>query len=185
MNLRLTALALPVIIGLACAEQPTAPSAGPTQSPITAQLTDGTGLVLHSVTGLSVPLIGQVGEVTIDQAVITNFAVVQNILGQVVGLRAEGVLQLTGGVLGTDVVTEDFLTTVGVTSSSTGQCGIVTIDLGPIDVSALGAQVNVPAASVNVSGSGALGSLLCALGQRLNPITQGVRSIVQAINGLI
>jgi hypothetical protein len=59
MNLRLAALALPLALGLACAEHPTAPAAARTASPITAQKIKGTGLVLNSVTGLNLPLIGQ------------------------------------------------------------------------------------------------------------------------------
>jgi len=185
MNLRFAALALPVVIGLACAEQPAAPNTTHTPGPISAQTTRGTGLALRSVTGITLPLIGQLGDVTVDQAVLTNFALVENVVGQIVGVQAEGVLQLTGGVLGSDVVTEDFLTTVDVTSSGPGQCDIVRIDLGPIDVSALVAQVDVPAATLTGRGSGAVGSLLCNLGQLLNPVTQGVRGVVQSLNGLL
>src|SRR5437763_2453109 len=71
----------------------------------------GTGLILHSVTGLTVPVIGalgQLGTVDIDQAVITNFAVIENTVGQIVGIQADGVLQLTAGLLGSNVVTQDF-----------------------------------------------------------------------------
>lgn len=125
------------------------------------------------------------GDVTINQAEITNFAVVENVVGQIVGLQADGVLQLTGGVLGTDVLTQDFSTTVAVTSSGSGQCSVVTLDLAPININALVAQVDVPAATVDAKGSGALGSLLCSLGQALNPVTGAVRSIVQAIDRLI
>jgi hypothetical protein len=184
MNLRSAALVLPILAGFACAEQPTASDV--THPPaIMAQKIKGTGLVLNSVTGLSLPLIGSLGDITINQAEITNFALVENTVGQIVGLEADGVLQLTGGVLGTDVVSQDFSTTVAVTSSGPGQCSVVTLDLGPIDINALVAQVDVPAATVDAKGSGALGSLLCNLGQLLNPITQGVRGVVQAINGLI
>ena len=141
--------------------------------------------MLNSVTGLNLPLIGQLGDVTIDQAVITNFALVENTVGQIVGLEADGVLQLTGGVLGSNVITQNFNTTVSVTSSGPGQCDIVTLDLGPIDINALVAQVDVPAATLTGRGSGAVGSLLCNLGQLLNPVTQGLRGIVQALNNLI
>ncbi|HJS42092.1 MAG TPA: hypothetical protein VJ755_01350 [Gemmatimonadales bacterium] len=41
----------------------------------------------------------------------------KDLLGQIIGVEAEGVLQLSGGVLGGNVVAEDFLTTVAVTSS--------------------------------------------------------------------
>src|SRR5438094_735305 len=106
MNLRNAALVLPVALGLACAEYPTAPDARAISAgPMMQAAKKGTGLVLNSVTGLNLPLIGQLGDVNIDQAVITNFAVVENTVGQIVGLQADGVLQLTGGVLGTDVVT--------------------------------------------------------------------------------
>jgi len=80
----------------------------------------GSGLILQSVTGLNLPLIGSLGDVTIDQAVLTNFALVENTVGAIVGVQVEGVLQLTGGVLGSDIVTQDFLTTVQVTSSAPG-----------------------------------------------------------------
>src|SRR5207248_3632747 len=52
----------------------------------------GTGLILHSITGLTVPVIGalgQLGTVDIDQAVITNFAVIENTVGQIVGFQAD------------------------------------------------------------------------------------------------
>jgi hypothetical protein len=186
MNLRTTALALPLLIGLACAEQPTAPVSSANAGPVfQVQHPKGSGLTLNSVTGLSLPLIGSLGDVTINQAVVENFALVENTVGQIVGVQAEGVLQLTGGVLGTDVISQDFTTTLDVTSSGPGQCDIVSLDLGPIDINALVAQVDVPAATVTARGSGAVGSLLCTLGQLLNPVTSGVRGVVQALNNLI
>src|SRR5438874_1279997 len=98
MNLRFAALAIPLVLGLACTENPAAPDSNHTLSFAKQK---GTGLTLTSLTGVSLPLIGQLGDVNIDQAVITNFAV-ENTVGQIVGLQAEGVLQLTGGVLGTN-----------------------------------------------------------------------------------
>jgi hypothetical protein len=184
MNLRLATLVLPLALGLACAEQPASPDATINSTPLM-QNRKGTGLILESVTGLNLPLIGELGDVVVDQAELTNFVLVEDVVGQIVGVQVEGVLQLTGGVLGTDVVTENFLTTVQVTSSGFGQCDVVTLDLGPIDVNALVAQVDAPAASVTARGSGAVGSLLCALGQLLNPVTSGVRGVVQALNNLI
>jgi len=146
----------------------------------------GSGLVLNSLTGVTVPLIGQLGDVNINQAVITNFALVENTVGQIVGLEATGVLQLTGGVLGTNVVTQNFDTTVSVTSSGPGQCDLITIDLGAIHVNALVANVDVPAATLTARGSGAIGSLLCNLGAALSGITGGgAGGIVNAINNLI
>jgi hypothetical protein len=71
-------------------------------------------------------------------------------------------------VLGTDVITEDFLTIVSITSSGPGQCSLITIDLGPVNIDALGlAGVDIPAATLTGRGSGAIGSLLCNLGRLL------------------
>src|SRR5438105_11623187 len=161
MNLRFAALALPLALGLACSEQPAAPDAARTPGSISAQKIKGSGLVLNSVTGLNLPLIGPLGDVTIDQAVITNFALVENTVGQIVGLQVDGVLQLTGGVLRSNVITENFATTASVTSSGPGQCNLVTIDLGQISVNALVASVDVPAATLTAKGSGDAGSSLC------------------------
>jgi hypothetical protein len=187
MNLRYAALALPLVLAVACDRQPVAPvESAPSNVPQMQRITRGTGLALESVTGLQLPLIGQLGDVVINQAVITNFALVENTVGQVVGLQAEGVLQLTGGVLGTDLVSQNFNTTASVTSSSFGRCDIVTIDLGPISIDRLpGVQVDIPAATLTGRGSGAVGPLLCALGQVLNPVTRGVRLVVRALNFLI
>jgi hypothetical protein len=156
------------------------------------QTQQGTGLVLDSLTGLSVPLIGHVGDVVVNQAVITNFTLVENLVGQIVGLRADGVLQLTGGVLGTNVVTENFSTTATVTSSGPGRCQLITIDLGPINADVLGlATVDVPAATLSGTASGALGSLLCNLGNLLSGLASGgvastaVQGVVNNINKLI
>jgi len=186
MNLRYAALALPLVLGLACAEQPTAPDARTASpGPIMQAKQKGTGLVLNSVTGLALPLIGSLGTVNIDQAVITNFAIIENTVGQIVGVQADGVLQLTGGVLGTDVLTENFNTTVSVTSSGPGQCDLITIDLGQIHVDALVANVDVPAATLTGKGSCAVGSLLCNLGQALSGLTGGITGLVNALNNQI
>lgn len=183
MNPRFAALVLPVLVGLACADQPAAPT--DQSQTISAQKVDGTGLVLNSVTGLSLPLIGQLGDVIIDQAVVTNFAIVENVVGQIVGLQADGVLQLTGGVLGSQVVSEDFTTTVSITSSGSGQCSLITIDLGQISIDALVANVDVPAATLTAQSSGVVGNLLCTLGQALQGLTSAVPNLVGAINDRI
>jgi len=155
------------------------------------QAAKGTGLVLDSVTGITLPLIGKLGDVNVNQAVITNFALVENTVGQIVGLQVDGVLQLTGGVLGTNVVTENFNTTASVTSSGPGQCDLVTIDLGQISVNALVASVDVPAATLTAKGSGAVGSLHCNRGNRLGGLTGGTGAIagaggiVNSLNNLI
>ena len=181
-------LALALAVG-ACGGDP---SGKPLDASTQKQAAKGTGLVLDSVTGISLPLIGKLGDVNIDQAVITNFALVETTVGQIVGLEVDGVLQLTGGVLGTDVITENFTTTASVTSSGPGQCNLVTIDLGQISIGApLGASVKVPAATLTAKGSGAVGSLLCNLGNLLGGLTSGTGApagaggIVNALNNLI
>ena len=181
-------LALALAVG-ACGGDP---SGKPLDASTQKQAAKGTGLVLDSVTGISLPLIGKLGDVNIDQAVITNFALVETTVGQIVGLEVDGVLQLTGGVLGTDVITENFTTTASVTSSGPGQCNLVTIDLGQISIGApLGASVNVPAATLTAKGSGAVGSLLCNLGNLLGGLTSGTGApagaggVVNALNNLI
>jgi hypothetical protein len=85
-------------------------------------------------------------------------------------------------------VSEDFLTQVNVASSGPGQCDVITVDLGPITVDALGGAVSVdaPQADVTPKASGALGPLLCNLGGFLqspvSDLTGAVRGLVNAIN---
>jgi hypothetical protein len=152
---------------------------------------DGTGLVLDNVTGITLPLIGRVGDVVVKQTNLTHLVLLEDAVGNVIGLQAEGVLTLTGGVLGTDVVTQNFLTQVNVVSSGPGRCDVLTVDLGPITVDALGSAVSVdiPQAAVTPRASGALGSLLCNLGSALQqPVsgaTSAVRGLVNAINQLL
>ena len=52
--------------------------------------TKGTGLVLNSLTNVSVPLIGSLGSVNIDLAVVSNFALVENTVGGIIGIEATG-----------------------------------------------------------------------------------------------
>ena len=186
---RTTVLALALAVGVgACGG---APSEKVLDTSTRTRAAKGTGIVLDSVTGVTLPLIGNLGSVNIDQAVITNFALVENTVGQIVGLQVDGVLQLTGGVLGTNVLTENFTTTASVTSSGPGQCNLVTIDLGQITVDALVASVDVPAATLTAKGSGAVGSLLCNLGNLLAGLTSGTGAlagaggVVSALNNLI
>jgi hypothetical protein len=194
MRMRLDIMALAVAMSAGCTQDRvtapvTADQAAVEQGSARAQAPPpGSGLVLNSLTGVSVPLIGHVGDVNINQAVITNFALVENTVGQIVGLEATGVLQLTGGVLGTQVLTENFDTTVSVTSSGPGQCDLITIDLSGISlgVPLVGASVDVPAATLTARGSGAVGSLLCNLGAALSGlIGGGAGGIVNAINNII
>lgn len=187
------ALALALAAGSACSDAPTAPAPG-AQPPYRANAQPrarGTGLVLDNLTGVTLPLIGDVGDVVIDQANITHLVLVEDVVGNIVGVEAEGVLRLTGGVLGTDVVTEDFLTQVQVASSGPGQCDVLTVDLGPVAVDALGDNVSIdlPQADVTPRASGALGPLLCGLGQVLqlpvSGVTSAARGLVNAINRIL
>jgi hypothetical protein len=189
------ALMLAVCGITACGSEPIAPEAPSPRDLAPAQQrghVEGTGLVLESITGITVPLLGvDLGDVVVRQAVIKEFGVIENALGQIVGVEVTGVLELTGGVLGMNVVTEDFTTGVGVISSSRGQCDVLNVNLAPISVDVLGrtAFVDLPVADVDARGNGAVGVLLCALGQALQPVvsgvTAGVRGLVNALNRLL
>jgi hypothetical protein len=166
----------------------------PQQRAVTqAKQAHGTGLILDSVTGLKLPLLDvDLGDVVVNQAIVTNLILIEEV-GNIVGVEAEGVLKLTGGVLGTDVVTEDFRTKALVASSGPGQCDVLTVDLAPIKVDILSgtiAKVDLPAATVDARASGALGPLLCALGQALEPPVQDVvvplvQALIRAIDAIL
>ena len=187
------AIAFILSLGVAaCSDAPTTPPMARAGSSLAAQRSErGTGLVIDNLTGVRLPLIGQVGDVVIDQANITHLVLVEDVVGNIVGLEAEGALRLTGGVLGTDIVTENFLTQIHVASSGPGQCDVLTVDLGPIALDALGDAVSVdaPQADVTPRASGAVGPLLCNLGRALQSpvsgVTSAVRGLVNAINRLL
>ena len=197
MRVRVAALVLPLALGFVACDQ--GPTAAPTVIPESALNEQGsmqkqappkgTGLVLNSLTGVTL-LVGSLGDVVIDQVVITNFALVENTVGQIIGLEVTGTLE---GVLAANPlvkVSEDFTSTVSVTSSGPGQCDLVTIDLGPLNIDALGiVTADVPAASLTGRGSGAVGSLLCNLGNLLGGLLggaiPGAGGLVDAINGQI
>jgi hypothetical protein len=189
---RRVVFALPLVLGIgACGKEPVAPerSAVP-EAPLMQAKAKGTGLVVESLTGLTF-LGTNLGDIVINQAVVKEFGLVEDLAGNIVGLEATGVVGFTGGLLGTDVVTEDFSASVGVVNSGSGQCEIVTIDPAPLTLDALGqtVTVDVPVGEVGVRGSGAVGNLLCVAGRLLSPVTGGasraVRSIVDAINRLL
>ena len=190
-NQRVVVSLMAALAASACADAPTSPTRIAPTAAAAHQNERGTGLVLQSVTGLTLPLIGSLGDVVIDQTNLTHLTLVENVIGQIVGVQANGVLQLTGGVLGTDVITEDFLTEVHIASSGPGQCSVVTVDLGPITLDALGSgiSVDIPQATVNPLASGAVGPLLCSLGQALQPpvslLTSTVRALVNVINAIL
>jgi hypothetical protein len=180
------------LVAAGCSDAPVGPESGARPIVPDAQHRGhGTGLVIDNLTGVELPLIGEVGDVVIDQANITRLVLVEDVAGNIVGLQAEGVLRLTGGVLGTDVVTEDFLTEVHVASSGPGRCEVVTVDLGPVALDALGdnVSVEVPQADITPRASGALGPLLCGLGQVLqlpvSGVTSAARGLVNAINRIL
>ena len=150
----------------------------------------GSGLVLDSLTGVALPLLGDLGDIVIDQAVITDFRLVEDLVGQIVGLEVTGTLTGTLTATGVKVVDEQFTSTVAVTSSGPGQCELVGLQLGPLNLNALGlVAVDVPEAQLTGRGSGAVGSLLCNLGSLLSGaiggITQGVQGLVNAVNRVI
>src|SRR5258706_14047188 len=189
-------IALTIALALsACSEPPVGPGTTSVSAlrsgPAFAKSVTGTGRVLHNVTGLSLPLIGHIGDVTINQAVITQLGVVQDLAGNIIGVDAQGALQLTGSALGTGVVTQNFTTDALILSSGKVQCDVLTVDLAPITLDALGGtvSVNVPQASVTPKASGAVGPLLCNLGSALNaPVgqaTSAVRGLVNAINQIL
>jgi hypothetical protein len=207
MKRRIAVFAIPLLIGFAgCSDDPVQPEpdAGATLAEqavaeaqaalVSAQQQQrrGSGLQLESVTGIRLPLIGRLGDVVVDEAVITNFDIVEGVAGTIIGLQAEGVLELSGGALGTDLVTEEFRTDVTITRSGPGRCRVIGVDLGPIDVDALGeaVSVDVPEASVTTRSAGLAGLLLCLAGRLLettitDPIANALRFVVDVINFLL
>jgi hypothetical protein len=151
---------------------------------------DGTGIVLNSITGISLPLVGEVGTIIIDQVVVTDLALVRDLAGQIVGLEAAGTLTGTLSATGMTLVDEQFTSTVAITSSGPGQCEFVGIDLGRLTLDGLGlVTVDAPEAALTGRGSGAVGSLLCNVGNLLSGptglVTRGVQGLVNAINRVI
>jgi hypothetical protein len=138
--------------------------------------TKGTGLSLDIVPTVTLPL-GLGGTLTVNQAVITNFATVENLAGQIVGVDVTGTLTGTqvdafGNLVG--VTTNPFTANLSVTSSGPGQCTVATLDLSNLTVNGLDiANVTIPA-NVSVKGSGAVGSLLCNLGNALSSLASGL-----------
>ena len=185
MKMKLAALAL--VLG-ACSEAPVAPESrlARTERPSAAQA-KGSGLTLDIIPNVTLPL-GLGGSVTIDQAVVTNFAVIENVVGQIVGVEVTGTLTGTavdavGGLVGLDAT--PFTANLAVTSSGFGQCSAVKLDLTGLNIDALGLVTGTVPATVDVKGSGAVGSLLCALGQALSGIGSGLNGIVNALNNQI
>ena len=188
----LTAAAL-LLIGVgACSENPASPRM-PVPPPSFQAAPKGSGLSLDIVPNVTLPL-GLGGSITINQAVITNFALVENTVGQIIGLEATGTLSGTavnalGGLVGVNA--DPFVADVAITSSGPGQCSIVTLDLSSINLDVLGLVQGTVPGNVAVKGSGAVGSLLCNLGSLLSGLTSGLgggsgaQGVVNALNNQI
>lgn len=192
MRSRIYLLTLPFALAVAgCADEPVAPEAFTREAPALARA-KGTGLDIDIEPNVTLPL-GLGGPITIDQLVITNFALVENTVGQIIGLEVTGNLTGTtvdavGGLVAVDAV--PFTATASVTSSGPGQCNLVTIDLQNIDINGLGLVTGHVPVNLTAKGSGAIGSLLCNLGQALAAIGSGLsgrgaQGLVNAINNQI
>jgi hypothetical protein len=192
----LTLAASAVLVALsasACSESPAAPRAPNPGASFQQNPPKGTGLALDIVPNVTLPL-GLGGSITIDQAIITNFSLLENTVGQIIGLQATGTLTGTAvNVLGNTigVNASPFTANVAVTSSGPGQCSLVTLDLSSLNINALGLVTGTLPANVTVKGSGAVGSLLCNLGNLLSGLTSGLtgspgaQGVVNAINNQI
>ena len=179
---RLLSLAFVVAIG-ACADQPTSPKPlVPADGPALQKFDRGTGLALSNVTSTPIPLLGDV--VFNGNVVITQLA-----LNAVGGLEATGTITGTITTLGIPIINQDFTTDVGISKTgSGGQCGLLTLDLAPINVDAAGqiVSVDLTAANVDAKATGPVGSLLCVLTSLLNKGLGGaVNGVLNALNGLL
>ena len=187
-----TALVAVVVVG-ACSENPSAPSARTIPAPSMQSGLGGTGIKVDIVPTVTLPL-GLGGSINIDQAVITHFALVENTVGQIIGLDVTGTLSGTevtalGGIVGVNA--NPFTAEASITSSGTGQCNLVTLDLSSLNLNVLGlASGNVPL-NITAKGSGVVGSLLCNLGSALSGLASGgtaspnAQSIVNSLNSQI
>ena len=182
-----------LVVAAACSENPTAPSPHLVPGPTRQADIGGTGLKVDIVPTVTLPL-GLGGTITINQAVVTNFALVENTVGQIIGLDVTGTLSGTavdalGGIVGVDV--NPFTAEASITSSGPGQCNLVTLDLSSLNVDVLGLVTGTLPLNVTVQGSGAVGSLLCDLASALSGLASGgtaspnAQSIVNALNSQI
>jgi hypothetical protein len=189
-----TAVATVLVIGAgACADTPVAPRTPTSTVAFQQSPPKGTGLSLDIVPNVKLPL-GLGGSITIDQAIISNFALVENTVGQIIGLQATGTLSGTavdalGNTIGVNA--QPFVTNVAVTSSGPGQCSLVTLNLSGLNLNVLGLVTAQIPATVDVKGSGAVGSLLCNLGNLLSGLASGgtgspgAQGVVNALNNQI
>jgi hypothetical protein len=194
MKSRLAFLAFALAAGfVGCSEASVAPrSVQPTSIMLQQAPPKGTGLAVDIVPNVTLPL-GLGGSVTINQAVVTNFALVENTVGQIIGLQVTGdlsgtALDAVGGLVGVNA--QPFTATANVTSSGPGQCTLATIDISNPTLNVLGLATGTIPLNVTAKGSGAVGSLLCNLGQALSGIGSalgggGAQGLVNALNNQI
>jgi len=192
--LNLAASAVLVALGAgACSENALSPRELVPNAPSQQAVPKGTGIALDIVPNVSLPIVGG-GSITIDQAIITNFALVENTVGQIIGLQATGTLSGTAvNALGNAITltANPFTANVAITSSGPGQCSLVTLNLSGLTVNGLGIVNATVPANVDVKGSGAVGSLLCNLANLLSGLTSGLtgspgaQGVVNAINNQI
>lgn len=193
MNRRLVVLPLSFALGIgACSENPVAPKRLATPDAPLMQVqrpSDGTGLVIESLTGVGLPIVGQVDELVIDQAVL-NDIVLDNLVGGVIGLTVTGTVSGVVKATGAEIVDEQFTSTLTITPSGGGGCKAVGVDLGPLNIDALGlVTADVPTVSADAFASGLAGGLVCALGNVVNGVvggaTRAVEGILATLNRLI
>ena len=188
-----TAFVALVVVG-ACSENPNAPSSRAIAIPSPSlQGISGTGIKVDIVPTVTLPL-GLGGTINIDQAVITHFALVENTVGQIVGLDVTGTLSGTevtvlGGIVGVNA--NPFTAEASITSSGPGQCNLVTLDLSSLNLNVLGLVTGTLPLNISAKGSGAVGSLLCNLSSALSGLASGgtaspnAQSIVNNLNSRI
>ena len=142
MDRRMASITMSLALGLAACGEPTlAPETDASTGPrLQAQPVNGTGLILNSLTGVSIPILGQIGEVLIDQAIITDLMLIEDLAGTIIGLEVNGIINGTLTATGVPIVEEEFTSSVGITSSGPGQCDLVTIDLGPLRIDGFGTR---------------------------------------------
>ena len=178
-----TVLSLALIVGISgcSSDEITSPSALAVPGGAAQQFDRGTGLTLDNVTSTPIPLLGDA--VFNGEVVITKLA-----LNAVGGLEATGTI--TGEIAGLGIpINQTFTTDVGISKTgSGGQCGLLSLDLAPINVDAGGETVSVDVTEANVDAKavGPIGPLLCALTSLLNRGVGGaVNGVLNALNGLL
>ena len=186
MLMRKTLPSLALIAGIsACgSDKITSPSAlAVPGGAVYQQFERGTGLTLDNVTSTPIPLLGDA--VFNGEVVITQLA-----LNAVGGLEATGTITGTIAALdGAIPIDQSFTTDVAISKTgSGGQCGVLSLDLAPINVDAAGqiVSVDLTAADVDAKATGPVGTLLCTLTSLVNRGVGGaLKGVLNALNGLL